>query len=200
VVAAWTLQLARGILALALGVTITLTLEHTPAFGLVTFGVFAVLSGAVLLIGTLRGTYAGRLRGAFVAHGVVSLAAGIAALVLWQSGLAVFAFLLGGWALAVGVLEGVSGLLARSRSSLARDWLITAVLTIALGVTAFVLPPDFVQSFSGDRGVAGTLTSSVILIGVVGAWAILVGVLQTISAVTIRTVRTASTSTTAVTS
>ncbi len=199
-VAAWTLQLARGILALALGVTITLTLEHTPAFGLVTFGVFAVLSGAVLLIGTLRGTYAGRLRGAFVAHGVVSLAAGIAALVLWQSGLAVFAFLLGGWALAVGVLEGVSGLLARSRSSLARDWLITAVLTIALGVTAFVLPPDFVQSFSGDRGVAGTLTSSVILIGVVGAWAILVGVLQTISAVTIRTVRTASTSTTAVTS
>lgn len=199
-VAAWTLQLARGILALALGVTITLTLEHTPAFGLVTFGVFAVLSGAVLLVGTLRGTYAGRLRGAFVAHGVVSLAAGIAALVLWQSGLAVFAFLLGGWALAVGVLEGVSGLLARSRSSLARDWLITAVLTVALGVTAFVLPPDFVQSFSGDRGVAGTLTSSVILIGVVGAWAILVGVLQTISAVTIRTVRTASTSTTAVTS
>lgn len=185
----------RGILALALGVTITLTLEHTPTFGLLTFGAFAVLSGAIVLVGTLRGDYAGRMRGAFVAHGAVSLVAGIAALALLEGGVVVLALLLAVWAVVVGLLEGVSGVLSRTRSPLARDWIITGVLTAALGVTAFVLPPDFVQAFAGERGVAGTLTSSVILIGVVGAWAILVGVLQTISAVTIRTPRSPASST-----
>ena len=67
VVAAWIAQLARGVLALVLGVTITLTLEHSPLFGLLTFGGFAVLSGAVLLVATLRGAYAGRMRAAFLA-------------------------------------------------------------------------------------------------------------------------------------
>lgn len=190
----------RGILALALGVTITLTLEHTPTFGLLTFGAFAVLSGAIVLVGTLRGDYAGRMRGAFVAHGAASLVAGIAALTLLEGGVAVLAFVLGAWAIAAGLLEAVSGILSRSRSPLARDWILTGVLTVALGVLAFVLPPDFVQAFAGERGVAGTLTSSVILIGVVGAWAVLVGVLQTISAVTIRTPRTPASSTTAVSS
>ena len=65
-VAAWIAQLARGILAVALGVTIALTLEHTPLFGLVTFGVFAVLSSVVLLVATLRGDYAGDRRVTFL--------------------------------------------------------------------------------------------------------------------------------------
>jgi uncharacterized membrane protein HdeD (DUF308 family) len=189
VVAAWIAQLARGILALALGVTITLTLEHTPVFGLVTFGVFAVLAGLVLLGGTLFGAYAGRMRAGFLAQGVATLAAGIAALAVPGGGVAFLAYLVGAWALVAGLLEAASGTLGRKLSPLARDWIIAGVLTIALGVVAFLLPPDFVEAFAGERGVAGTLTSSVILIGVIGAWAILVGVLQTISAVTVRSSR-----------
>lgn len=188
-VAAWIAQLARGILALALGVTVTLTLEHSPVFGLVTFGVFAVLTGLVLLGATLFGAYAGRMRAGFLAQGVATLAAGIVALAVPGGGVAFLAYLVGAWALAAGLLEGASGILARKLSPLARDWIIAGVLTVALGVVAFVLPPDFVEAFAGERGVAGTLTSSVILIGVIGAWAILVGVLQTISAVTVRSSR-----------
>jgi uncharacterized membrane protein HdeD (DUF308 family) len=190
VVAAWIAQLARGILALALGVTITLTLEHTPVFGLVTFGVFAALSGVVLLVAALRGAYAGRMRVAFVVQGLATLAAAVVALVVPGGGVAFLALLVGAWALATGVLEGASGILARKLSPLARDWIITGVLTVALGAVALLLPPDFVQGFSGERGVSGTLTSSVILIGVIGLWAILVGVLQTISAITVRGQRT----------
>lgn len=188
-VAAWIAQLSRGLLALALGVTITLTLEHTPVFGLVTFGVFAVLSGAVILLASLRSPYAGRMRVAFLVQGAATVAAGVVALVVPTGGVAFLAVLVGVWAVVTGLLEGASGILARAHSSLARDWLIAGVLTVVLGVVALVLPPDFAQAFAGEKGISGTLTSSVILIGVIGAWAILVGVLQSISAFTVRTPR-----------
>jgi uncharacterized membrane protein HdeD (DUF308 family) len=189
VVAAWIAQLARGILALALGVVITLTLEHTPVFGLVTFGVFAVLTGVVLLGATLFGAYAGRMRAGFLAQGLATLAAGIVALAVPGGGVGFLAILVGAWALVAGLLEGASGVLARKLSILARDWIIAGVLTVALGAVALLLPPDFEQALVGEKGATGTLTSSVILIGVIGAWAILAGVLQTISAVTVRSVR-----------
>ena len=189
-VAAWIAQLARGILAVALGVTITLTLEHTPAFGLISFGVFALLAGAALLVGTLRGDYADGHRRLFVAQAVVTLAAAIVALVLAPSaGVATFGILVGVWAIVAGLLEGATGLLARGTSPLARDWIITGAVTIVLGVVALVLPPDIAEAFAGENGAAGVLTSSVILVGIVGAWAIIVGVLQAISAVSIRTPR-----------
>jgi len=192
VVAAWTLQLARGILALALGLTITLTLEHTPAFGLLTFGIFAVVTGAVLLVAGVRSAYPGRMRGAFLAQAVVTVAAGIVALSVPGGDVTFFAILVGSWAVVAGLLEASSGFLARSFAPLARDWIIVGILTIALGGAALLLPPDFVQAFTGDKGNGGVLTSSVILIGVVGAWAILVGVLQCISAVTVRADRSDS--------
>jgi uncharacterized membrane protein HdeD (DUF308 family) len=192
VLPAWTFQLARGILALALGLTITLTLEHSPAFGLLVFGVFGVVTGLVILGASLRSAYAGRMRGAFLAQGVATLAAGVVALVVPGGDVAFFAILVGSWAVVTGLLEASSGVLARSFSPLARDWIIAGALTVVLGVVAFLLPPDFVQSFAGEKGNAGTLTSSVILIGVIGAWAILIGVLQCISAVTVRADRTAS--------
>jgi uncharacterized membrane protein HdeD (DUF308 family) len=191
VVAAWIAQLARGILALALGITITLTLEHTPVFGLVTFGVFAVLAGVVLVGASLFGAYAGRMRAGFLTQGVATAAAGIVALAVPGGGVAFLGYLVGAWAVVAGVLEGASGILARKLSPLARDWVIAGALTVALGLVALLLPPDIVQTFAGERGASGTLTSSVILIGVIGVWAILVGVLQTISAVTVRTARTA---------
>jgi uncharacterized membrane protein HdeD (DUF308 family) len=186
VVAAWIAQLARGILSLALGLTITLTLDHTPAFGLVSFGVFAVLSGAVLLAATLFGAYAGRWRPGFVVQGAATFVAGVACLALPGGGVTYLALLLGSWAVVTGLLEGAGGILSRSRSLLARDWILVGALTVALGVVVLLLPTDVEQALVGEKGAAGTLTSPVILIGVVGAWAILVGVLQAISAVTVR--------------
>lgn len=190
-VAAWIAQLARGVLALGLGISITLTLEHSPLFGLLTFGAFAVLTGGVLLLASLRSAYAGRMRPAFLVQALATLAAGIVAFAVPTGGVAFLAFLVGAWAIVTGLLEGASGILMRSALPLARDWIITGALTVVLGVVAFALPPDFVQAFSGEKGNSGTLTSSVILIGVIGAWAILVGVLQVISAVTVRSDRTA---------
>lgn len=190
-VTAWIAQLARGVLALALGITITLTLEHSPAFGLLTFGAFAVLTGAVLVVASLRSAYAGRMRTMFLVQGVATLAAGIVAFAVPTGGVAFLAILVGVWAVVSGLLEGASGILTRSDLPIARDWIITGALTVVLGVVAFALPPDFAQAFAGEKGNSGTLTSSVILIGAIGAWAILVGVLQVISAITVRSDRSA---------
>lgn len=191
-VAPWIAQLARGVLALALGVTVALTLDHSPLFGLLTFGGFAALSGVVLLLAALRSDYAAQRRGLVVAQAGVTIVAGGVALAVPTGGVAFFGILVGVWALAAGLLEGAAGILARGQSPLARDWTLVGALTVVLGAVALLLPPDFVQAFAGDRGVAGTLTSSVILVGVVGAWAVLVGVLQAISAVSVRGVRPAA--------
>lgn len=194
-VPAWIPQLIRGVLALALGILVTLTLDHAPVFGLVTFGVFAVLAGGALLVGAIRGGYGGRMAASFTAQGALTVAAGVVALALSSAGMTAYALIVGSWALTAGILELVSGIVSRGRSSFARDWVITGVLTIALAAVAFLVPPDFVQAFSGDRGAAGVLTASVILVGVVGAWAILVGVLQVISAVSARGVSRSSAAT-----
>lgn len=192
-VPAWTLQLARGILALGLGVTIALTLAHTPAFGLTVFGAFALLSGAVLVVAGLRSAYGGRMRGLVLTQGAVTLAVGVVALTNVGADTRFLGLVVGVWALVAGAQETLAGILARATSPLARDWLIGGILTLALGVVALVLPADFVQTFVGEReGSAGTLTAPVVLIGVLGAWAVLTGVLQTISAVSVRSTRTAA--------
>jgi uncharacterized membrane protein HdeD (DUF308 family) len=189
VVAAWIAQLARGILAVALGVTISLTLEHSPTFGFLTFGAYALLSGILLLAAEVRGTYSAPRRGLFVPAGIASLVAAAVAVVFVRNDVATLGLLIGLWAVVTGLLEGASGILMRRASPLARDWILGGVFTTVLGVFALVLPSDVVQPFTGERGVAGTLTSSIILIGVLGAWAVITGVLQVISAISARGVR-----------
>gem|GEM_PF-925574 len=132
-VAVWIAQLARGILALALGVTITLTLEHTAAFGFISFGIFAVLSSVVLLLAVLRGDYAGDRRFTFLMQAVATLAAGVVALAVPLGGVAFLGILVGAWALLTGLLEGASGILSRGRSALARDWILVGAATVVLG-------------------------------------------------------------------
>lgn len=188
-VAAWIAQLARGILAVALGVTIALTLEHSPAFGFLTFGAYVLLSGILLLVAEARGTYSAPRRGLFLPAAIASLVTAAVAVVSVRADAATLGLLVGIWAVVTGLLEGAAGFLLRRASPFARDWVLGGALTVVLGVVALVLPSDVVQSFTGERGAAGTLTSSIILIGVLGAWAVITGVLQVISAVSARGAR-----------
>jgi uncharacterized membrane protein HdeD (DUF308 family) len=186
VVAAWIAQLARGVLALALGITITLTLDHSAVFGLLTFGAFAVLTGAVILLSTLRGAYAGRMRPAFIAQAVATLVAGVVALVVPTGGVAFLAFLAGAWAIVAGLLETASGILSRSFVPLARDWILTGALTLGLGLALVLIPRDLVQNFTGPDHVARALTASIVDVGILGAWAAIVGIQLGIATITLR--------------
>ena len=182
----WITQLCRAVTALALGVLITLTLDHSAVFALITFGAFALLAGAILIAGTLRGGYAEGRRTLFVLQGVATVAAGVAALVATSAGVPYLVVVVVGFALVTGGLELASGIRARRRHPAARDWVLVGGATLALAVAYLLVPSDLAQPFSGERGVAGTLTAAVVLTGVLGAWAVIVGVVQAISAISLR--------------
>jgi uncharacterized membrane protein HdeD (DUF308 family) len=172
----------RAILALALGLAITFTTGHTPAFGLVAFGVYAVLAGIFLLIGWTGPRAAAEARTAFRAQGAATLIAGVAALALPGGGMPYLVLLLSGWAIVTGALELVSGIRFRHRAPGWTDWIGVGALTVLLGIVTLVLPPDISDLYSGEQGVEGLLTSSIIVTGMLGAWGILTGVLQAIAA------------------
>ncbi|MEO8261371.1 MAG: DUF308 domain-containing protein [Pseudolysinimonas sp.] len=180
--APWISTAGRAALGLALGLAITFTGGHTATFGLVAFGVFAVLSGVLLLTSTFGPRAATEGRTAFRAQGVVSVVAGIAALAVPSGGIGYLVWVLSGWAIVTGALELVSGIRARGRVTASRDWVIVGALTVLLGVVALVIPPDIADYFAGDKGVEGLLTSPIIIIGMLGAWAVITGVLQAIAA------------------
>ena len=189
----WVAPLARALPALALGLVITFTAEHSASFGLIGFGVFAVVTGAVLLASALRADRA--IRGMVLAHGVVTAVAGIAALVLRDGGVASLVAVVSGWAILAGALEAVDGVRFRRARAVARDWLITGVLTLVLGLVVLLVPQNYADPYAvDDKGIviSGTVTADILLVGIIGAWAVLVGVQLAIAAVSLRTPRTAS--------
>lgn len=183
----WIPQLARGIAAVVLGVLITLTLDHSAWFGLLAFGVFAVFAGAVTLVGALRSADAALPRRSFAVVGGVTLLAGILALALPDGGITALALLVASWAIVTGAVEAAVGL--RLRHPAARDWLLTGIATVGLGIVFLVVPRDLVEPFAGENGVSGVLTSPIVLVGALGVWGVLTGVLQMISAVSLRAPR-----------
>lgn len=167
----WVVPAARAFAALVLGAAITFTRDnHTAAFGLIAFGLFAVVDG--LVVAGLSAFLAPRgvTRILFVVQGVIGVLAGVLALALNGSGLGLFLYLVTVWAALTGFLELYSGLRNRSRDAAGRDWLITGALTAVLALTFLLIPAD-----------------AVLAIGLLGAWAVVVGVFQAIGAATLRT-------------
>jgi uncharacterized membrane protein HdeD (DUF308 family) len=175
----------RAVLAIALGLVITFSQAHTAGFGLAVFGGYAVLAGGFLLVAWFGPRAPRRARTAFRAQGAVTLLAGIAALVQPAAGPAYFVWVLSGWAIVTGALEAVSGIRHRGSAPEWTDWVATGALTVLLGAIVLVLPPDIADVFATpDESVQGVLTSPIIVVGLLGGWAVITGVLQAIGAAT----------------
>ena len=187
--ASWVVPALRAIVALVVGLAITFTSGHSAAFGLIVFGAFAVAEGVIVAAGAFADRSERRSRGLFLVQGLVTVAAGIAALALPAGGVHYLVWVVSAWAVVTGGLELVSGIRARGRVSAARDWMIVGVLTLALAVALLVVPPDYSQTLGGIEQVKGELTASVVLVGSFGAWAIVAGVLLGIAAVSARAPR-----------
>jgi uncharacterized membrane protein HdeD (DUF308 family) len=179
------LTAARAVVALVLGMVTTFTPGHSAVFGLVAVGVFGVVAGAVLLAGALT-ALGPAVRGSFLVQAVVTLVAGVVALVLVNDDVVALVGVVSAWAIVTGALELVAGTRSRGRDRSARDWIVTGALTVALGLAFLLVPPGYSQTLGGLEKVTGTLTASVVLVGILGAWGIVTGVLQAISAVSLR--------------
>lgn len=185
----WVAPLARAIPALAFGLVITFTQQHSAAFGLVAFGVFAIVTAAVLLASGLRG--ARPIRGLVLAQGAVTGVAGIAALLLPQRSVGYLVLVVSAWAIVTGALEAVNGIRFRRTRPAARDWLVTGVLTLLLGAIMLLVPEGYADAYAVED-VSGVVTADILLVGIVGAWAIIVGVQLAIAAFSLRAPRPTS--------
>jgi uncharacterized membrane protein HdeD (DUF308 family) len=166
----WYVPLARAIPAAALAVVITFSQDHSPRLGLLSFGGFAVLTGLAVSLLSARLMTRSLERSLFLGHGIISVLAGAAALVLPGGGLSYLIFLVSLWAALTGFLELYAGFRSRGRNTSSRDWMFIGGLTVVFAIVTLLMPPDMVQQFSGENGVSGVLSSSIIVVGILGAY------------------------------
>lgn len=167
----WPLAVIRAIPLAGLAGAITFTSNHPPQFGLLVFGVYALVAGVVF--GLLAWSRLGDsgARPFFIALSVITVISGAIALVFHTGGLPFLLFDFTFFALLTGVLELYSGLRTRNRFVASRDWLTLGALTVIVGIVFLLIPPGFSQSFKDPDGVTRVLDSSVIVIGVLGLYA-----------------------------
>lgn len=206
----WVLPAGRAVAAIVLGLVITFSTDHSALLGLVGFGVFAVVTALLIGVVALRtpaaeslaaGSRPGSLtRGASFAQAAVTLVAGIAALAVPNGGVEYLVLVVSGWAVIAGALELASGLRSRARgtrsaastsfastsaastSAASTDAIVVGIMTVVLGIVVLVIPPDLAIPFAGEKGIAGVVTSAVVVVGVIGFWAVITGVLMAIAA------------------
>ncbi len=189
----WYPPLARAIPALVLAAVVTFSADHSARLGLLAFGAFAVVSGLLLLVLLWRAAPS-PARPFQRAQAAFTLVAGIAGLAISGGGVAFLIFLISGWAIVTGGLEAWLGLRRRRHEPGARDWIFAGALTLALAVAVLIVPPGLAQSFTGPDGIERQLTASVVVVGLLGAYAALLGVFLVIGALSLKWARDASTS------
>jgi uncharacterized membrane protein HdeD (DUF308 family) len=182
----WPVPILRAVPLLVLGMIITFVNNHSAVIGLTVFGITTVVGGIVLAAASYRWLDDTASRTLAVVQGAVGVAFGAVALVSHARGLPVLVAVVTGWALLTGVLELVTGLRRRRRSTLARDWIVLGGLTLLLAVAYLLVPSDYSQQLGGIEKIHGTLTSSTILVGLVGAYGALVGVFLVIQGLSLK--------------
>ena len=183
----WPVPLLRAVPALAMGVIITFSPDHSARIGLIVFGAATLVAGLVLALGAAtRLSSDPSSRTMQLVQGVAGLLAGIAALVFSSGGLTVLVAVVLAWAFVTGALELVTGLRRRGRSPLARDWTTVGALTLALALAFVLVPPDYARELGGIERIEGVLTSSTVLVGLLGAYGALVGVFLVIAGLSLK--------------
>jgi len=178
--------LARAVPALALAVVITFSADHSAPLGLLTFGIFGVVAGAVLTASALRLGAKGVVRSVTFVQGILTVLAGIVSLALPGAGLPFFVFLVTAFAAITGFLELYLGLRSRGRSGSSRDWVFAGALTALLAVAVLLVPPGYSQTFTGPDEVERSLTASIIVVGALGAYWAILGVYLVIAGLSLR--------------
>lgn len=182
----WPVPILRALPLLVLGMVTTFVNDHSPNIGLTTFGATTVAGGVILALASYRFLSDPSSRLIAIVQGAVGVAFGLVALLVPTGGLVLLVAVVTGWALITGVLELVAGLRRRGRSALSRDWMIVGGLTLLLAVIYLIVPTDYSKELGGIEKIQGTLTSSTILVGFVGAYGALVAVFLIIQGLSLK--------------
>ena len=182
----WLIPLVRAVIALGVAAAITFSADHSAPVGFLAFGAFALLSGLAVALLAARVTRASVERSFSIAQGAVGIAVGGASLALATSGTAVLLFLVSAWAAVTGFFELYLGIRSRGRLPQSRDWVFVGALTAVFAIVVLLIPSGFEQSFIGPDKVERVLTASVILVGMIGAYAAILGVYLAIAGLSLK--------------
>jgi uncharacterized membrane protein HdeD (DUF308 family) len=163
----WSIAL-RGVAALALGIISVFVPQLTFVSLVIVFGAYALVDGVLAL--SLASKSMAQPRGWIIARGLVSIVAGLVALVM--PGITAYALLIviAFWAIISGISE--IAMAVKYRRTIRHEWLLAleGVLSIAFGIALFVAP-----------------LAGVIVIGLwVGAYALVLGGMLIASAFRLR--------------
>ncbi len=182
----WPVPLLRAVPLVAMGLVITFVNDHSTSIGLQVFGIAAIVAGALLTFFSGRYLVDPGSRSLSIVQGVVSLVLGVVAIALRSGGIPALVGVVIAWGVLTGSLEIVMGLRRRRRSSLARDWIVVGALTLVLVLSFVLTPSGYAKELGGIEKIQGTLTSSTILVGFLGAYGVLVGVFLVIQGLSLR--------------
>lgn len=165
----WALAI-RGVIAILFGLAAFLRPGIALGALILLFGAYALVDGAFAIVGIFGGTRSGTPRWLLLLEGVVGILAGIIAFV--YPGLTAIALLyvIAAWAIVTGVLEILTAI--RLRQEIAGEWalILGGILSVLFGVLLAVLPGVGILS----------------LIWLIGAYAVVFGVLLLITAFQVR--------------
>jgi uncharacterized membrane protein HdeD (DUF308 family) len=166
---AWWLILLRGVLAVVFGVLTFVWPGITLLTLVIVYGAYAFVDGAAALWAAIAG---GQVvsRWWLAVVGIAGVGAGVAALLLPGVTALVLLYFIAGWAIAVGVMQVIGGIVLRR--DIDNEWALIAAGVLSIAVGAFmILAPG-----------AGALA----LLFVIGAYAVMHGVLLILLAFRLR--------------
>ena len=165
----WALAL-RGVIAILFGLAALLRPDIALGALILLFGAYALVDGVFAIVGVFRGTRAGTPRWLLLLEGVVSILAGIIAFVYPGLTAVALLYLVAAWAIITGLAEIATAI--RLRQEIQGEWalILGGILSVLFGLLLAVLPGVGILS----------------LIWLIGAYAVVFGVLLLITAFQVR--------------
>jgi uncharacterized membrane protein HdeD (DUF308 family) len=169
---------------------ITFSADHSAALGFLALGGFGIVTGAVIIVGAFTGVYPRR---PYAVQGALLVGVGVSALLHTDSTVGMLIALIAALFGVTGVIELVTALWARGRYAGSRDWVFMGGVSLVLAAAVLLVPADFVDVISIPGAEVPPLTASVIVVGLLGAYAAIVAVYLVIAGLSLKWAPQAST-------
>ncbi len=150
--------LGRGIVSLIFGVLVLVWPQTTVVILVVLFGIYAIIDGitaGVHWFSARRGPVAHRSSGWVLAGGIVSVLAGLVALLVPGLTALAIALVIGIWALLLGITQVILAIAGRKAVSLWWVGLVSGILAIIFGLILLIFPGAGILGLLGFLGVFG---------------------------------------------
>jgi len=160
----------RGVIAILFGLAAFLRPGIALEALILLFGAYALVDGVFSIVGVFGGTRAGTPRWLLFLEGVVSILAGLIALIFPGLTAVALLYLVAAWAIVTGLAQAATAI--RLRQEITGEWalILGGILSVIFGLLLAVLPAVGILS----------------LVWLVGAYAVAFGILLLITAFQVR--------------